>query len=210
MLKQKQMKTKVINLNKDTSNNTYVDRLIKLQQKTWKKKLKFLNPYKYHISNICTGKVLEVGCGIGRVLDFLPLNSVGVDHNEKAVQECVLKGFNAFYSKDFLKSKVFKQEKFDTLLFSHVLEHMSIDEAREVLNLYLPYLKKGGKIVLITPQQKGQESDASHVTYMSQAKLYELALSVNVDKLKIYSFPFPYYFSTYFIYNENVYIGIKN
>ena len=198
------------NLSRETSSDKYAQRLIDLQERNWKKKLSFLNPYRYHISKVCHGNVLEVGCGIGRVLEFIPNRSVGVDHNKKSISEAKAKGLNAYHSQDFLDGDLFEYESFDTLLFSHVLEHMSMEEAKDILSMYLPYLKNGGRVVLITPQEKGQKSDETHVTYMSQERLSTLALSVHLVKTSGYSFPFPSFFSSYFIYNEHVFIGVKS
>ncbi|MEA3497577.1 MAG: class I SAM-dependent methyltransferase [Campylobacterota bacterium] len=193
----------------NTKANSYAQRLVSLQNKTWKKRIKFLNPYRYHLSTICKGQVLEVGCGIGRVLDFIPQRSVGVDHNNKAVEICKSKGLNAFTSEEFLLEHVYKKESFDTLLFSHVLEHMSFEQAQELLNIYLPFLKKNGIVVLITPQLKGYQSDPTHIENMDIQTLQRLAKNLNIKEQDSYSFPFPSYFGKYFIYNENAFIGIK-
>lgn len=193
----------------NTKESAYANRLVNLQNKNWKKRIKFLNPYRYHLSTICKGQVLEIGCGIGRVLDFIPQRSIGVDHNEKAVEICKAKGLNAFTSEEFLLENVYKKESFDTLLFSHVLEHMTFKEAQELLNIYLPFLKKGGIVILITPQLKGYESDPTHIENMDIQTLQRLAKTLLIQEKDNYSFPFPSYFGKYFIYNENVFIGIK-
>lgn len=191
-----------------TNNHEYAQRLLNLQNKNWKKASILFNPYKYHLAYISKGKTLEVGCGIGRVLSFLPGRSTGIDHNKKAIEICKEKDLNAFTSEDFLLNKE-SNLKYDTLIFSHVLEHMSFQEADKILKEYLPFLKQNGRLILITPQIKGFNSDPSHVYFMKKNDLIKLAKNNYIEKKATYSFPFPDFFGKYFIYNENVFIGNK-
>ncbi len=198
-----------MNSNKNTKNENYAQRLLNLQDKEWKKKLKFLNPYKYHLSFICKGQTLEVGCGIGRVLNFIPNRSVGVDHNSNSIKICKSKNLKAYTSKDFFSKYTGNNTQYDTLLFSHVLEHMTLIDAQKLLETYLPFLKKNGKLILITPQEKGYDSDSTHIHYMNKEDLKKFAENNLIKESFTYSFPFPNIASKYFIYNENVFIGIK-
>lgn len=193
----------------NTKNDIYAQRLINIQNKKWKKKLTFLNPYKYHLNFICKGKVLEIGCGIGRVLNFMPSRIVGIDHNIKAIEVCKEMKFSAFTTEEFFKTNTGHNSKYDTLLFSHILEHMSFKEANKILKEYLPFLKIGGNIILITPQQKGFNSDHTHIHPMNIYNLKKLAKNNDIKETFTYSFPLPKLFGKYFIYNENVFIGKK-
>ncbi len=55
---------------------------------------------------------------------------------------------------------------FDSLLVAHVLEHLDAETARDLLATYLPYVREGGRAIVITPQQAGFRSDATHVRYV--------------------------------------------
>lgn len=194
----------------DTKAKAYADRLVQLQHVTWKQRLRALNPYRIHLRKICKGSVLEVGCGIGRVLDFLDQSAVGVDHNEDAIKLCRLKGFNAFTTEDFFAQKENYLKTFDILLTSHVMEHMSLEEGKALLKNYLPFLKQSALIILITPQEKGFDSDSSHVAFIDFEKQKELLESVGFKRRAFYSFPFPRFLGTSFIYNEFVSIGANH
>jgi predicted SAM-dependent methyltransferase len=44
---------------------------------------------------------------------------------------------------------------FDTLLIAQVLEHMDARTGEALLGGYLPFLRPGGRVVMICPQAKG-------------------------------------------------------
>ena len=46
------------------------------------------NPYRWNVRRLAKGRVLDVGCGIGRCLDFIRPRGVGVDPNETAIAVC--------------------------------------------------------------------------------------------------------------------------
>ena len=72
---------------------------------------------------------------------------------------------------------------------------------------YLPHLGAGGRVVLITPQERGQRSDPTHVRLMDAPALAELADKCGLVVERISSFPLPRHFGRWFIYNETVTIA---
>ena len=58
----------------------YTRRLQHLSGRRWKRFVP--NPYRWNVRRLATGRVLDVGCGIGRCLDFVRPRGVGVDPNE--------------------------------------------------------------------------------------------------------------------------------
>jgi len=71
---------------RDTSREEYARRLQAKQEVWWKKALNVQAPYQWNLRRQQLGRTLDVGCGIGRNLETLAPGSVGVDHNEAAVQ----------------------------------------------------------------------------------------------------------------------------
>ena len=63
------------------------------------------------IPMFCKGKILDVGCGSGVLLEQLE-NAKGIDINENSVQTCKQKGLNV---ECIPLEKV--KEKFDTIIF---------------------------------------------------------------------------------------------
>jgi len=186
----------------------YTDRLISLSTKRFKRILRPVNPYRLHIRRIVSGSILEVGSGIGRNLGYLKGRDVmGVDVNQVSVAYSVGLGYKALSVADFRLKKT--ADHFDYLLFSHVLEHMNNLDALAILREYLLYLKPGGGVVIICPQEKGFRSDDTHVSFLESKDIQTLLEAVDCRVITSRSFPLPRRMGKFFIYNETVVCGVK-
>lgn len=194
----------------DTRSSSYTERLIGLEGSLLKKLATPINPYRRNIRKLSKGRVLDVGCGIGRNLRYLNRpDAVGVDHNLESVAVVNNLGYQALSVTDFENWSRENVELFDSILISHVLEHLTMKEAEDLLTSYLPYLKDGGHVIAICPQEKGYKSDQSHKTFFSIASLEDLMSRHSLAKVKSKSFPLPEIFGGIFIYNENVVVYEK-
>jgi 2-polyprenyl-3-methyl-5-hydroxy-6-metoxy-1,4-benzoquinol methylase len=155
------------------------------------------------------GYTLDVGCGIGRNLSHLGGNGVGVDHNATSVAACRALGFEAFTVDDFMASDHARPGRFDSMLAAHVLEHAPEPEARGIMEMYLPYVRDGGRVVFITPQERGFASDATHVRFVAFEESADMACALGLTVEKQYSFPFPRSAGKIFTYNEFVTVARK-
>jgi SAM-dependent methyltransferase len=189
---------------KDTRGVDYTERLIRLEKKRWKDVLDVQRPYRWNINRLNPGKTLEVGCGIGRLLKYLPEGSVGVDHNAHSIKACTDEGMITFQTEEFFKSKYAKKNHYDSILLAHVVEHMTPEENVKVLSSYLPFLKKDGKLIIICPQEKGFTTDETHVELYDFDGLAKLLKQINFAIHKKQSFPFPRPAGRIFTYNEFV------
>lgn len=193
-----------------TENIEYTSRLKKLSAKKWKQVLDVQRPYRNNLRKLNPGITLDVGCGIGRYLTNLPTGSVGVDHNKHSIGHIKRLGLEAYTTPEFLalwQSKNAKQ--FDSLLFGHVLEHMTPDQGYELLMAYLPFIKTGGQVIVMCPQKRGYASDATHVTFLDSAAISGILSRAEVKTKRAYSFPFPAAVGKVFRYNETVVVGKK-
>ncbi len=77
----------------------YTRRLQRLSGRRWKRLVP--NPYRWNVRHLATGRVLDVGCGIGRCLDFVRPRGVGVDPNETSVSVCRQNGHEAYVPDEF-------------------------------------------------------------------------------------------------------------
>ncbi|MBT8203116.1 MAG: methyltransferase type 11, partial [Acidimicrobiia bacterium] len=116
-------------------------------------------------------------------------------------------GFEAFTPEAFAASSYARPARFDSLLLAHVVEHMAHQEAADLIGAYLPFVRPGGHVILIAPQEAGFRSDDTHVEYMDEAALSELLDSNGVTVTRHYSFPFPRMVGRWFRYNEFVTVG---
>jgi SAM-dependent methyltransferase len=161
-------------------------------------------PYRRHIRSMELGRVLDIGCGVGRNLVFLDGNGVGVDHNASSVAVARGRGLIAYTSDEFRDSPDARDASFDALLIAHVLEHLTPDDARALVTDNLRYIRPGGSVVAICPQQRGQASDPTHLTEFPAARLRELLESCGVGGVVVHSFPFPFWMGRVFTHNETV------
>jgi len=182
---------------------SYAERLARLEGRWWKRYVP--TPYRWHIRHICTGRVLDVGCGIGRCLSFLDGRGVGVDPNEAAVAIARSRGLQAYTPDELVDLD--HDSGFDTLLLSHVLEHLSRDEGIELVRMWMPRLRRSGKVVLICPQERGQRSDPTHVRLLGESELRDLAAAAQIHVVEVRSFPLTRSFGRWWVHNETVLVG---
>jgi len=192
-----------------TEGADYTERLRSKGGARWKRMLNVQAPYRWNVRRLGLGRTLDVGCGIGRNLEHLDGHGVGVDHNAASVEYCRSRGLTALTTDEFSASEYARPDAFDSILAAHLVEHLSEELAREVMASYLPYLRAGGAVVFITPQERGYATDATHVKFMDFAEVARLAGDLGLTVERRYSFPLPRAFGKLFTYNEFVVVARK-
>jgi 2-polyprenyl-3-methyl-5-hydroxy-6-metoxy-1,4-benzoquinol methylase len=177
----------------------YAERLAQIQTPLWKRVVDVQAPYRWNLRRLNPGRMLDVGCGIGRNLANVP-GSVGVDPNEACVAMARRRGFAAFTPDELVEPLA----SFDSLLVAHVLEHLTPDQADELIAAYLGYLKPGGQVILITPQERTFAMDATHIWFVDFAVLESLVRRWGLEPLNAFSFPFPRWAGKLVPHNEFV------
>jgi SAM-dependent methyltransferase len=189
----------------DTSGPEYTARLAG-QTAWWKRLLDVQRPYRNHLRALAPGRFLEVGCGIGRnlhnALGFA--EGLGIDHSHTSVEVARARGLNAMTTEAFRRSGLAVHGHFDTLLVSHVLEHLSRQDGLALLREHLPYVRDGGQVILVTPQEAGFRSDPTHRLFADFAVCAELLTAAGAAVARQHSFPFPRWAGRLFRYNEFV------
>ncbi|HET6213226.1 MAG TPA: class I SAM-dependent methyltransferase [Micromonosporaceae bacterium] len=192
-----------------TAGADYAQRLQRLGGARWKRVLDVQAPYRWHIRRLELGRTLDVGCGIGRNLHHLDGRGVGVDHNTTSIGMCRAQGLTAYTVEEFFASPDATPGGFDSLLAAHLVEHLTPADAREILASYLPCVKPGGRVVFITPQERGYASDATHIWFVGLTEVAGLAGDLGLVTERGYSFPLPRPFGKVFTYNEFVSVARK-
>ncbi len=107
----------------------------------------------FYLDSVPNGRVLDFGCGNGTLLDNLKAvgwECYGLDVDPKAVAYCKEKGLNVNVGD--IPSQNYPDIFFDAITINHVIEH--VHEVDELLKSCYPKLKKGGKLVIATPNTK--------------------------------------------------------
>lgn len=148
---------------------SYQDYYVYLRGRSLKGKL-YRNWWLYpRLARHLSGRVLDVGCGIGDMLRFRP-NTVGVDINPEAITWCRKKGLDAYpMEQDRLP---FECESFDGVILDNVLEHIA--SPKPLLTEVRRVLKPSGRLLAGVPGPKGYRSDPDHKVYYDEAGLVRL------------------------------------
>lgn len=190
-----------------TQSEEYAARLEQREGARWKRLLRVQALYHWNLRRLELGRTLDVGCGIGRHL--VVLDGVGVDHNPMSVEVARRRGLAAFTPDEFEASPHARPGAFDSMLLSHVVEHMTRTEAVALVGRYLPFLRSAGRVVLIAPQEQGFRGDDTHVEFMDEAALRAILEANGLSVVEERSFPLPRAAGRRFRYNEFVTVGVK-
>lgn len=186
----------------DTRGEDYAKRLHDKETARWKQLLNVQAPYRWNLRRHELGRTLDVGCGIGRNLETLGEGSLGIDHNPTSIKIARERGLNALTVEEWAASALRVAESFDGMLLAHVIEHMPPEMGEQVVRDYLPYLRPGGKVLFICPQERGYASDPTHVRWTTGEDLMDLSTALGLRPAKWRSFPLPRFTGKAFIYNE--------
>ncbi len=122
-------------------------------------------------------KILDVGCGEGRFVSNNPKKIKGIDGNENSVKGCIKKGYDV--TKANVTEIPYKDNSFDGVHCSHVIEHLNPEDAYELLSELARVLRTGGILVIRTPMlYDGFYDDFTHIKpYHPKAVLHYLKTS---------------------------------
>lgn len=176
----------------------------RLEADAWWRRVLRDTVYGRNIRRVVSGRVLDVGCGVGRLHPWLGDRPVGIATNTHSVASAVARGYLAFTPEDFTGSDLAGPASYQTLLMSHVLEHMTNQEASDLVAHYVYYLEPGGRVVVIVPQEAGFASDPTHVDPVDIAEIETIAEANRLEVSLTYSYPFPRFAGRLFRHNETV------
>ena len=118
------------------------------------------------IAGRLSGRVIDVGCGIGDFLAFRP-GTVGVDVNPHNVDYCLQRGLDARVVG--AGEYPFADASFDGAVMDNVLEHIAdtvptLTEIRRVL-------RRGGVLIVGVPGHRGHMHDPDHKHFYEENTL---------------------------------------
>lgn len=92
--------------------------------------------------------LLDIGCGQGKYLRMLQpfsASTVGTDTNPAQIEALKKEGFDVYLPGEL------PDRKYDILMMSHIVEHMTPADLIAFLDFYLPMLKDDGRLIILTP-----------------------------------------------------------
>jgi SAM-dependent methyltransferase len=99
-----------------------------------------------------SSKIIDLGCSGGLLIDFLKKkgyrNIFGIDISREAILECRKNGIKDTFVRNCINTK-FKDEEFDILIASDILEHIETDS--EALEEWNRILKTNGILIVFVP-----------------------------------------------------------
>jgi SAM-dependent methyltransferase len=124
------------------------------------------------LGKFLTGKVLDIGCGVGDFLSFRK-NTVGIDVNENTVNYCKNRGLEVYLAPSI--PYPFAGHSFEGAVADNVIEHLTnavplIREAHRVLS-------PGGTFIVGVPGRKGFSHDPDHKKFYDEKDLREVVCS---------------------------------
>jgi len=143
-----------------------------------------------------SGKVLDVGCGIG---DFVRLtkNAIGVDINPYNVQYCNRMGINAVRQQ--VDQLPFDDAVFDAVIFDNVIEHIYSPEI--IISEAIRVTKIGGTLSVGIPMFQHFFHDKDHKVYYANEYMTTNFYDNSLDFVKLFYTPKNKIFQRFFVHS---------
>lgn len=106
-------------------------------------------------------KVIDFGCGEGEMLALGNENVIGIEINQTALGRLREKGLNVIESS--IESIPMANGSFDVVLCNNIIEHLTVDQAYNMLKEAQRLLRPHGEIIIITPTPKTVWNTFGHV-----------------------------------------------
>ncbi len=146
-----------------------------------------------------TADILDLGCGNGALLYWLESlgfsNSIGVDVSPEQIEVAKSLSVKKIYCEDLTAFLERSERKYDVILIRDTLGHFNKKEIFNIMELIYKNLKKGGKLIVKTPNAEGPFSgqlrygDFTHEVGFTRTSLQQLAKVVGFERAEAYSTP---------------------
>ncbi|OGS45232.1 MAG: hypothetical protein A2539_10400 [Elusimicrobia bacterium RIFOXYD2_FULL_34_15] len=141
-------------------------------------------------------KILDIGCGHGRLLYYLKSrgyhNIHGIDISSQQIKAAIQNGFDSVECAsafDFLNNK---REEYDAIIMIDILEHIEKSEELQLLNKVHNALKINGRVILQLPNalslfNEFLYQDITHETAFTSGSARQILDIAGFKNINIYS-----------------------
>lgn len=154
--------------------------------------------YKKHLPADKNAYILDIGPGRGEMLTCLKNwgynNYLGVDISPSVVKFCKSLNLNCELANDTVSWLSKNQDKFDAVTLFDVLEHIKKEETIKFLNSIKDSLKKGGVLIIQTPNLQAPEgylhryNDFTHEFGYIEHSLRQVLVTAGFNNVKFGGF----------------------
>lgn len=132
------------------------------------------------------GRSLDIGCADGLYLQYLGKNAVGIEQVQSLAEKARAGSLNVIVGDVCAVIKSFTDKEFDTVLFSHVMEHLDcpIGMLREIWRV----LKPKGVLVIGLPIERNIYRDLLRMNYFNGTHIYAFTVRNAIKLLKEVNF----------------------
>jgi len=161
----------------------------------------YRNNYHRHLPENKQARILEIGCGLGRFLEFLAeegyQNYLGIDISQEAIDYCHEKGINKTELINDLPTYLIACPMYDCIVLNDVIEHLEKDKIIEILEKIGQKLSVGGVLIVKTGNLASlvgariRFNDFTHTCGFTEYSLTQALKIANFNDIMIYPFRFP-------------------
>ncbi|MEK7465637.1 MAG: class I SAM-dependent methyltransferase [Patescibacteria group bacterium] len=155
------------------------------------------NYYSGFLTGNTDANIVDLGCGNGgfvywlRSLDYK--NAVGVDVSSEQIELGKKIGISGIEKDDLSNFLKTRKNFFDLIFIRDVLGHFEKAEVLEIMELIFESLKKGGTLIIKTPNAESPMSgrlrygDFTHDTSFTGSSLKQILLAYGFDAVQVFS-----------------------
>jgi len=136
------------------------------------------------ICRFLTGRILDVGCGIGDFMAYRA-NTTGLDINPHNVEYCRIRGLEAFLIEN--DRYPFDNNSFDGAVMDNVLEHLA--DPTPTLSEIHRVLKPHGTLIAGVPGKRGFAHDPDHKEFYDEKRVVDRMQSAGFTVKKLIHMP---------------------
>jgi len=118
-----------------------------------------------HIRPHLGSRILDIGCGTARILDYLPtVEYYGFDQSQIYINAAVRRyGGRGKFNCDLVEQTIIDHlDPFDIVIATGLLHHLDNEQANALIKLAYSALRKGGRLVTIDPCFAPDQSSIAH------------------------------------------------